>query len=71
MPALTVILIIFAGTESRSLLRGDFEWDEWLWTTYSNKTWLWAFSMGVIGGCVGFISYRFYKRVGKRDGKES
>lgn len=52
------MLIMLAGPESYRLLRGDFEWDEWLWTTYSNKTWLWFVSMMVIGGSVGYLMYK-------------
>jgi len=65
-----VLGFMLAHPESRRIMRGDYEFDQWMFIPVSSKTWLLVFLLGIIGGCTGWLFYRFYRKVGKKNETE-
>jgi len=53
--------LLLAHPESQEIMRGDYEFDQWMFVPVSSKTWLLVLLLGIIGGCTGFLFYKFYK----------
>jgi len=62
--------VLLAHPESREIMRGDYEFDQWMFVPVSSKTWLLVFLLGLIGGCVGYLSFWFYRRTKNGGEKE-
>lgn len=57
-----VAALLWAHPESIVLMRGDYEFDQWMFIPVSSKTWLLLSVLSTIGGCIGFIFYRLIKK---------
>ena len=56
---------MIAYPESVVIMRGDYEYYQWMYIPASNKHWLWFMSLVVIGGCIPYIVVKMVRKYGQ------
>jgi len=62
---IAALCTVFAHPESIVIMRGDYEFDQWMFIPASSKTWLLVFILGSIGGLASLLVYKIVKLRGK------
>ena len=55
--------LTIAHLKAVQIMRGDYEFDQWMYLVVSNKTFLWLVSISLIGGSTGLVCYKLAKKI--------